>query len=138
MEPDQPQPLDPLRQLLQRIEIRLRRKRRRAEDATVEAARLPVPNNCCHRGSPLGVDGLWVCRIRCLGSNEAEAGLCHAAKARICPGFTPHRTDTQLREYFRSLPEEVVRVRWPSIGELEWAKRATTEALLGSTGDHDG
>jgi hypothetical protein len=114
-------PPDPLVVALQEVERRLARRLARAESAYVRQARVRKTTNCRHHGSPVG-DRVHGCRLHCLGANETEAGLCYPSKATVCPFFVPERSVAALREEFRRLSEDELRLRWPSLGELQWMR----------------
>lgn len=109
-------------QLLALIDLRLRRKTLKAEDAFVNDHTARRTRNCRHRGPDLG-DRLHGCRLQCSGANEQHAGTCHDAKAQSCPEFAPRTPPAELREQFRTMPEEELCLRWPSINELLWVRR---------------
>ncbi len=114
-------------QLLALIDLRIRRKAQKAEDAFVNEHTARRTQNCRHRGPRLG-DKLHGCRLQCSGANEQHAGTCHDAKAQCCPEFTPRTPPADLREQFRTMPEEELALRWPSLNELFWVRR-NVEAL---------
>jgi hypothetical protein len=108
------------------VEERIVKKKRRAEDAFLRAKKVKVTENCRHHGASLS-EHLYVCKLRCQGANETDAGICHNQKAAGCPDFTVGRTDEAIRGEFRGFTDSEVAIRWPSIGELMWVRRQLSE-----------
>lgn len=122
------------RELLRVVRERLRRKRRRALEAFIQAGVAKKTCNCRHQGSPVA-DQLSGCKILAQGKDHAEAAVCHDLKAQFCPLFSMKKTPKRLALEFRQLTDADRRLRFPALGELEWVEK--TIVALDAQGDCD-
>lgn len=118
-------------ELLKLIEDRLKKKLNKAREAYVKERARKATVNCQHSGRALS-DGVRVCKLACMGENEAAARQCWNEKATWCPEFT-RKSDEALREEFKQFSEAEIRIRWPSVGELLWMKKQAENLIQVNT-----
>lgn len=106
-----------LRLALDWVQNRLSKKKRRAEQAYINAKRRKVTRNCKHCGDLLG-QKVWECQIQAMGTNAFDASICTDLKARYCTEFELPRTLDQFRDEFRQMTPVQLSLRWPAVGEL--------------------
>jgi len=121
-----------LQQTLDAIETRLAKKLKRAETAYIKQHTQKISQNCGHYDREVS-DGLVVCKMQCIGENEAAASTCWAEKAAWCTKFKLKRSVQQLRLRFKQLSKEELRLRWPSINELYWTQELLKEQIQKET-----
>lgn len=115
------------------VEERLEKKKRKAEDAYVKAQTTKETRNCRHHGSSLS-DKIYICKLKCQGTDELSAAQCWNEKARGCPDFSLQKSKEALKSEFRNLGDAEIALRWPSIGELLWVKK-TLDTLSRDSSD---
>jgi len=117
-----------MKALLDTVNKRLEKKLQRAEGAFVRQYTEKTTHNCHHSGRRLSPQ-VQACKIKWQGADEQSAAQCWDEKARGCTLFKLKKSPAELKQKFRSLSEEEIALRWPSIGSLLWIKRTIEERL---------